>query len=455
MFSPLTVRIVCEPSIHTKNDIRIARQLAAQWNLQQSDTLLIFFGLITISVNITSIDEDENLILCSQELLADLRLPTGYLLHCNYLSSHKQLILGPIIAIMTEIKENSASLFGTLSSFCEELAQLSAQKGCFLYITSLSLWKGTAIQGYKYENGQWHKDNMPFPNIVHNRIHSRRTEQTEAFQQWLQLLKNYHIPSFNNRFLNKWEVHETLDTYVDLQPYLPRSLLLTKKKVLEQALSDYGCIFLKPVYGSQGKRIFKIAHIDNQYFLDYTTFEENIHQTYSSVRELFSTLKPYIKQPYIVQQAIDLYTYEERPVDFRILCHKTEQNIWKATSSVARVSAKEQFVSNIAMGGEMHKPMDVLLSTFDKKLAQRIHKRINALAVETATCISQSYDGLYGELGIDIGLDKAGNPWIIEINSKPSKNMISSKSKIRPSAHSILNYCCLSARQPYKEVNSS
>jgi predicted ATP-grasp superfamily ATP-dependent carboligase len=38
-----------------------------------------------------------------------------------------------------------------------------------------------------------------------------------------------------------------------------------------------------------------------------------------------------------------------------------------------------------------------------------------------ATTLEKKQAGTYGELGLDIGMDIYGNPWLIEVNSKPRK----------------------------------
>ncbi|GAA3330118.1 hypothetical protein GCM10020331_081370 [Ectobacillus funiculus] len=67
---------------------------------------------------------------------------------------------------------------------------------------------------------------------------------------------------------------------------------------------------------------------------------------------------------------------------FRILCHKTEQNQWKLTSAVARVSSPNEFVSNIAMGGEIYKFDEVLQFAFSQKQVRHLKKLLSELALE-------------------------------------------------------------------------
>ncbi|MFX3624162.1 MAG: YheC/YheD family protein [Ectobacillus sp.] len=453
MFSTATVKIICDNSCPTAEEIKISKQLAGQWNIKKDGTFTIFFGLTSVHVNITSIEEKGAAIKCSPVLLSRLKLPGDCTLRYSWLASRQELFLGPVIAVITEIKDCNPPSFGTISEFCGELAMLCEQSGSFFYVTSLSLWTEQTIYGYFYNHGEWVKEEMPFPSVVHNRIHSRKTEQSSKFQEWLQILKNCGIPHFNDRFLNKWEVYETLQQFPYLNPYIPHTFLFTSKEVLEQALSQYACVFLKPVYGSQGRHIFKVTKADGGFLLDYTTFQGDIHRTYSSLDKLFATLKNHIKQrPYIIQQGLALYTYCNSPVDFRILCHKTDAATWKATSAVARVSSKNQFVSNIAMGGNLYKPEEVLLSSFEAKQVKHMKKLLAELAVETAKCISQSYDGLYGEFGMDLAFDKEGNLWLIEVNTKPSKSIQQNpaSSSIRPSVRSILQCCDLVAQQPVR-----
>jgi predicted ATP-grasp superfamily ATP-dependent carboligase len=86
------------------------------------------------------------------------------------------------------------------------------------------------------------------------------------------------------------------------------------------------------------------------------------------------------------------------------------------------------------------KPLKIFSILSDQKTAIQQLAMMKELAVETASIISQKCDGLIGELGIDIGVDENGKLWIIEVNSKPSKNFEDSDKRIRPSAKALIEY---------------
>jgi glutathione synthase/RimK-type ligase-like ATP-grasp enzyme len=132
-------------------------------------------------------------------------------------------------------------------------------------------------------------------------------------------------------------------------------------------------------------------------------------------------------------------------MDFRVLCHKNLNNHWQVTSIVARVAAEDEFVSNIARGGRMLRPLNVLQTCLGYKKSIEVLALMKELALKTASTIGNSSTGITGELGIDIGLDQDGKLWIIEVNSKPSKNFEDGLGKIRPSAKALIQFCTILA----------
>jgi glutathione synthase/RimK-type ligase-like ATP-grasp enzyme len=350
----------------------------------------------------------------------------------------------PSIAVLTEIFNiNNDVHFGSIHDFCQELAEYGQRQNAVVYVTSLPMYMENEQLGYQWMNGKWLKTDVPRANVIYNRIHSRKTEHSCLFAQFVKKLEDEHIPMFNHRFLNKWDVHRLLSQHDYLQPYLPKTELLVTKQTFEQFLEQFTTVFIKPIHGSQGRHIFRIEKNETGYRLDYSTFIKEMEKFYPSISSLFLSLKERIKQCVIIQEGVAVKTYKNRPIDFRLLCHRVHDSQWQVTSSLARIAHEEQFVANIARGGEIV-PIDTILrQLYDRSTAISQKNFLKELALEIATALASEADGLYGEFGIDLALDHDEKPWIIEVNMKPSKHvdMTCSNKSIRPSAKAIINYC--------------
>ena len=87
------------------------------------------------------------------------------------------------------------------------------------------------------------------------------------------------------------------------------------------------------------------------------------------------------------------------------------------------------------------KPLLALTTCFNQETSLQLLSVMRDLSIEAADIVSRNTNGVTGELGIDIGVDDTGRPWIIEVNSKPSKNFEDTLTKIRPSAKAIIQFC--------------
>ncbi|WP_191566124.1 YheC/YheD family protein [Metabacillus idriensis] len=426
--------------------IQISYDLKEKLRIPLSDEpVKVICGRNSIFAKIVCINEERSHAAIHEDFLKELSLPIhSFTFSMSYNDQKKTLELGPVIAVLTEFNHHVLPLsLGSIDSFCRELASCCTEKGFFFYVFSLSDYQNENMKGFILENNEWKQCAVPYPSVVHNRIHSRKLEHSHRFLEITADFIQFKVPYFNDRFLNKWEVHQILNAAPHLVPFIPKTELLESRIVLENMLELYPSVFLKPINGSQGKHIFKICHSVEGFELDYSTFSGHLLRDYLSFHDLFQSLMPRIrKEGFIVQEGIDLLTYENRPMDFRFLCHKQNFHQWKISSAVARVSAENQFVANLARGGSLFSIKDALSSSFERSEAAHIRKLLNELSIETAEALSLYASGHYGEFGIDLAIDSSGHPWIIEVNTKPSKNAEERNTKAaRPSARAIIDYC--------------
>ena len=427
--------------------MQMSNQLFTNLLVNHNLDLNIKLGHKTINTKVKTIEMDPNMMLIPENILKDFCLPIqDYKFQAIYQPDLLTLELGPVIGLLTDFPSNEEGEphFRSIHAFCEELHHGITETGGFFYVFSYDQFLN---RGYYLINGKWSPFEHPLPDVIYNRIHSRKLELSEPFKYFRKRLETLLIPLFNERFLSKWEVYNQIFHEKHLFPFLPKTKIYTKEHLYELT-QEFETVFIKPVHGSQGRNIMKLKkEEDSQFSLQTSIAALNDR---SRNKYLLDEVHQLIKQIlhnrfYIVQQGIELVTFESCAMDFRVLCHKNLNNHWQVTSIVARVASENEFVSNIARGGRILRPLNVLHTCLGHKKSIEVLALMKELALETASTISGSSTGITGELGIDIGVDQEGQLWIIEVNSKPSKNFEDGLGKIRPSAKALIQFCTLLA----------
>lgn len=418
-----------------------------KWKIPTDQSLTVRFGSARHFVRVISSRQNEALRI-SSSLAERLGIRPHTKLSMQYKSGTRTLHLGPLIGVLlSRIDADAEKPFGANTAFCRELAEACRMQGAAVYFFSIYDISANyqTVRGWTY-SGRWLHTVSPVPDVIYNRLASRKLENNAKLQQFVKEAKTEHQTAiFNEKFLDKSEVFEALKKDTASLKYLPESHLCRNYQTLKSMCSKYPVVFLKPVTGSLGKGIIRLVRRnDLSYEYHFAGMNGVKKQIFANLGKLFSALSSRLKsRRHQIQQGLNLIQIHGRPVDFRALVQKNERGDWKVTSIVARVAGDNHFVSNVARGGTLTKVADALrLSNLSPAAAKSAFLQLRKAAMELAYGIDEQIPGHFAEWGIDLGVDTQGRTWLLEINSKPSKNDNTplNEGKIRPSVKQIVRY---------------
>lgn len=327
------------------------------------------------------------------------------------------------------VREADGMLPFSESDYCRKLCLTGHRCGMKVFVftpSSVSADK-FSIRGFGFENGSWRQGVYAPPDIVYDRCFSydRRTLHRKRIA--MKRLAEVHQFSYLTRGLSgKWNVHQALQQCPELVPHLPDTLPYRTKCQLEQWLDSHqGEAFLKPQHGTHGKRTLHVISpsVSEKLLLTGRDGQNQIlHRKFQSRQEALNWIHSFIaNRPYIMQSYLELVTSGREPFDIRALMQKNARGCWELTGMAARIGARESLTSNLHGGGTPLQAESFLRSEFGMGPGSRIADTVRKLSGKIPVCLESRF-GRLAELGIDFGVDRAGNVWVLETNSKPGRS---------------------------------
>lgn len=368
----------------------------------------------------------------SPQLRQALYLKKNQAMQIRYDQAGGYLHIGPIIGIFSSAipgrdQYHPTSLQAELICLSRIARRLPAQ--IYIFTPAGINWNTRTVRGYQYryidkEKGSWVSSLYPLPDVVYDRVSSRRAEgrsSVQACKKRLKSLANLHY--FNPSFLNKWNVHQLLSKNPDLGDYLPETQALSLNN-LQSMLSRYNSLYLKPANGSLGRGIIRVNK-NHSGKLIYTIYQQGRSKGKAdNAGELLKKTRQTRRgKAYIVQQGLELAQDKGVPFDVRIIYQKNDSGQWQVSKKFVRVAARGSMIANLSHGGKAETTRDIFTKVlkWGEQESQLRNQEINNLCLLTAETLERESSALYGELGLDIGIDREGKLWLIEVNSKPRK----------------------------------
>jgi len=375
------------------------------------------FGIKTIEVTIHFSDtiNEENVHL-STNVVKQLGLP----LTCGYdlVVQGDKITIGPFIGILCELTNRKLTeMLPTYKSFVKGYRYIGGAVAVFS-IEGIHKEK-QMISGYLYhpEKNTWEVRSFPFPAVVMSIAEPSLTSSWEVFHEHM---KNFDSllggRVFNYPHFSKWEMHQMLRP--ELKEYLPVTALYTNVEDIHDMLNRHGNIYIKPLHGRLGKRIFNVVKNGEQIKVKYDEKQIKHEEVFAAEAEsnLFFQ-KHLIPDAFLIQQTIPLKTHEGSVIDFRVMVAKNEKGLWENLGIYSRYGARGQIVSNITAGGHTEIARDTLKTVWklEDKEIQRVEKEMEQIVLRSINTLEEHGYHL-GNIGVDVGLDEDCQMSLIEIN---------------------------------------
>jgi glutathione synthase/RimK-type ligase-like ATP-grasp enzyme len=238
---------------------------------------------------------------------------------------------------------------------------------------------------------------------------------------------------------NKLKKYWYLKRSSQLKPYLPETQLMNKE-TFWSFMSKYGRVIVKPIGGSRGRGVIQAKVVGNDEYkiqLEKRKIKlKGTKSTYKYIRRLIGS------GTYIVQRRISRARIHGRPFDMRVIVQRRRHSSkWIVTGKVAKVAGRGYIVSNItrSKGTVLQVKTAIRLSSSLKDMSQQdLQHKLDRVAKLSAMKLSSLFPH-HRIYGLDMGLDRHGHVWIIEVNLSPSRSHFL-KLKDKTMYHRITSY---------------
>lgn len=388
----------------------------------------IAFGCKAIDADFRPHPKENNEIVISKEIQKLLLFP-DFAIKLHVFIEQQVLNIGPLVGIFTAgFTPFPHQPIGNRTNFFSKLLSVKANVGAipFVFGERHINWEMGTISGYFYHENHWQSMEVPFPHVIYDRIPNRKSERNPKLVKVKETLqKDYLIPWYNPGFFSKLDIYERLQQDKSVAAYLPETHPFTSFSVIEDMLSKYGHIYLKPINGSLGLGVHQILYdkIQDEYYCRYQDRDgSNRLRKFSSLEGLFQTVFANRSlDKMLVQQGIHLLRQEQRPIDFRIHSNKDDAGVWHVTALAAKLAGLGSVTTHARSGGEIK----TLSELFQQEECQLYTEKLVQAALLLSNSLSNNMEGIIGEVGFDLGIDKHGDVWLFEANSKPGRSIFS------------------------------
>jgi hypothetical protein len=394
-----------------KEKIFLSNKLIKQYNIVPL-RLIVKIGAWAKELMVTVDDElPEDTIGLPKEVTNKFTIPED--LSYEIVLDHRTLSLGPVIAFVAYFTKQQVTpkrldrLKGRFKKYedINGLIYVCAAKG-------INVSEKT-IEGYYFNpNGtsitsRWIQGVFPYPDTVYKRHPIDPGRYND-------LVSQIGDKVINSYYFCKGELPEYVSNNTELQKYFPDTKTLEGIEQLEEMITLYESVYLKPRNGAQGRGIL---HVSLDEFGRYVFVNRKKEVTvYNGGEKLKEYLNTYIKRRYIIQQSVSTKQNQQN-LDFRVYAQKNGLKKWQCQGIIGRVAKKDTIITNLKYVDQLLSGIDAIKYLFDvnDNEANLIQQKIFDACLSVCSELDKNI-GNYGDVAIDCIVDEQCHVWILEIN---------------------------------------
>lgn len=386
----------------------------------------IAFGAQSVEARFLPHSDPNKSIILSKTISELLGFP-DFSIPLHVFFENKTLLIGPLIGIFTAgFTPFPHRPIGERSLFFSKLLSVKKTVGGipFVFGEQHIDWERGRIKGFFYHQNNWEAHEVPFPNVIYDRLPNRKSERKPALKKVKdRLQREYLIPWYNPGFFSKQDVYDRLHQESTVSGYLPETHPFSSFSQIETMLSKYGHVYVKPNNGSLGSGVHQILFdkVYNNYYCRYRDQGGiNRLQKFTSLEGLFKVVfaKRNLGQM-LVQQGIHLLKWNSRQVDFRVHTNKDDKGQWHVTAIAGKIAGMGSVTTHVRSGGEIK----TLSEIFPPEESKLYEEKLTTASLQLSEALEKNMEGIIGEIGFDLGIDHNGDVWLFEANSKPGRSI--------------------------------
>ncbi|WP_028548106.1 YheC/YheD family endospore coat-associated protein [Paenibacillus sp. UNC451MF] len=430
--------------------IYLTSELARTLKLAKTKSVSLQLGSKSASAGFKLLKKTGSHLYVPMSIVSQLRIPQlgTTLVEC---SNGKDIRLGPLIGILTSVSPTGAP-FGQRTEFIRQFMRVGSDRSYYFGFSPQDVnWSQETVTGtFPRKEGGWYRKTVPLPDVVYNRLPSRKSEKQPSMNAFKQRFVKRGIPLFNWAFFEKWDIYNLLEG-TDAFKYVPESHINPSANQIKEMLDKHKFIYLKPTAGSLGIGIYRLTYNPKRgYYARFRRGDKNVLLRFSKFESLMSLLNRNNGRlnNYVAQQGIRLIEIDSCPIDFRFHLTKNINNQWVVPGIGAKKAGKGSVTTHVRNGGQLFTPEQVLKQIFGSR-ADQVLTSAKETAINLAEAIEQKSRHTLGELGFDIGIDQNERIWMFEANSKPGRSIFKHpalKGEGKASLQYIYDYCLYLSR---------